>query len=79
MTAAVVVAVGEPRNTVSVVPSLKVDDQPAATLAAVLPQVLLKPPDRDRSQWFQGEAAPHLRRPRGARLSTIELSVYFPR
>src|SRR5712691_12458647 len=25
-----------------------------------------------------GSSAPHLRRPRGVRLSTIELSVYFP-
>src|SRR2546425_10043320 len=42
VTAAVVGAVGEPRNTVSVVPSLKGDDQPAATLAAGLPQGPLK-------------------------------------
>ena len=53
---AVVVAVDEPRNAVAVVPSLKVDYLPATALAAVLPQVLLKPPDRDRSQGFQGKA-----------------------
>ena len=56
MATAVVVAVDEPRNAVAVVPSLKVDYLPATALAAVLPQVLLKPPDRDRSQGFQGKA-----------------------
>jgi len=47
---AVVVAVDEPRNTVAVVPSLKVDYLPATALAAVLPQVLLEPPERDERQ-----------------------------
>ena len=56
MATTILVATDEPRNTVAVVPSLKVDYLPATALAAVLPQVLLKPPDRDRSQGFQGKA-----------------------